>query len=210
MRRPSPPGANYPFRLWQMLLGWGTVGLAYTAAGVLHGPAAVLHESALDRYVPFSATGVWLYLSFFALLPFAFLSADLARLVWLRRAMQISALFCCAVFLAWPTQLVNPPPAGDGVSATVLGWLTHLDTRQNCLPSLHGALTLLSVMALLERARPWRSLLVGVWGLAICISVIQIRQHVALDLAAGLLTGLATGLLACRPALMTAQRPQHL
>ncbi|WP_416052556.1 phosphatase PAP2 family protein [Cupriavidus basilensis] len=184
------------WRCRQMLLGWGSVGLVYGSTSLLQSAPALLPESALDRLIPFDAAGIWLYLSFFALIPVSFALAPPQRLRWLRTAMQCAALACGAVFLAWPTTLAYPSLPGDGLSSTVLSWLIAGDSRQNCLPSLHGALTLLSVWALLDSRRKLRSASAIGWGLAICYSVVQTRQHVSLDLAAGLLVGLAAGTVA--------------
>ena len=98
-------------RLRHMALGWCSVGLVYGICGALQGVGTVVPETALDRAIPFSTSGIWLYVSFFALIPLAYLRADMSRLPWLERAMQMSALVSGAVFLLWPTTLHYPPLA---------------------------------------------------------------------------------------------------
>ena len=169
-------------RLRHMALGWCSVGLVYGLCGALQGVGTVVPETALDRAIPFSTSGIWLYVSFFVLIPLAYLRADVSRLPWLERAMQMSALVSGAVFMLWPTTLHYPPLADASLPGSVQRMLIAMDSSQNCLPSLHGALTLLSVWAL-----------AAAWGLGILYATIQTRRHVALDLSAGVAVGVLCG-----------------
>ncbi|OJA50622.1 phosphatase PAP2 family protein [Burkholderia ubonensis] len=187
-----------PPRLHALALGWGAVGVAYTLSSLLQGPGTVLAESALDRLVPFDPRGVWLYLSFFALIPYAYLRADAARVPWLMRAMQFGALVSGIVFVLFPTTLHYPPVTGASLSAAALRLLAAGDSAQNCLPSLHAALTCLAARALVDARRPWRSALVVLWSAAITWSIVQTRRHLALDISAGVLVALVCGMLAAR------------
>lgn len=180
-------------RLLAMLLGWGTVGVAYTFSGLVQRSGTVIRESPLDRMLPFDARGVWVYLSFFAIVPAAYLFADLSRVRWLMRSMQGCALACALIFIMWPTTLVYPPVVGNSPSEAMLRLLMAGDSSQNCLPSLHAALTLLSVCALFDRQRAWRSSLVVLWGVAIGYTIIQTRRHLLLDMSAGLLLAAVSG-----------------
>ncbi|WP_019448751.1 phosphatase PAP2 family protein [Cupriavidus sp. BIS7] len=176
-----------------MTLGWCSVGFVYATCGVLQGAGTVVPETALDRMIPFSSSGIWLYLSFFLLIPLAYLRADPLRLRWLERSMQASALISGAVFLLWPTTLHYPPFATDNLPSHLQRALMMLDTSQNCVPSLHGALTLLAVAALANGRRPWQTLLVTVWGIGILYATVQTRRHVTLDLTAGVVVGMCCG-----------------
>jgi len=184
-------------RLLYLLAGWGSVGLVYFSSDLLQGQGMLLPETALDRAISYSDAAIWLYLSFFILIPYAYLVADAARVRWLARAMAISAAICGLVFLLYPTTLAYPPVGeGGGWSTQVLRWLQAMDSTQNCLPSLHGALTLLCVWALHDRRRPVRSALAALLGVAICYAIIALRRHLSIDLAAGLFVGIAGGMLA--------------
>lgn len=187
-------------RLQYMVLGWGAVGAAYFSTGYLPRAAVPIAESFIDPLIPFSTAGVWLYLSFFALIPFTYLSIRIQSARWLMHAMQISALICGVVFIAYPTTLLTAyaAPASDS-SLSTLAWraLAWVDTARNCLPSLHAALTLLCSWALIDwRQHPWRSILAIVLGLGILYSIVQLRRHLAVDLGAGLVVGIASGILA--------------
>ena len=184
-------------RLLHLLAGWGSVGLVYFSCDLLQGQGVLLPETALDRAIAYSDTAIWLYLSFFILIPYAYLVADAARVRWLARAMALSALACGVVFLLYPTTLAYPPVGeGNAWSTQLLRQLQAADSAQNCLPSLHGALTLLCVWALCDKRHLLRSALALVLGVAICYAIIALRRHVSIDLAAGLAVGVAGGMLA--------------
>lgn len=196
--RPGTPA----WRLWQMALGWGCVGFVYTFAGcfspLLGRSVVLLPASALDRLIPFLPVAVWWYLSFFLFIPWAYLAAPTARVTWLRRAMQLCALVCGAVFMAWPTVMPLQPAAHGGVSAQLLAWVRLADTSHNSLPSLHGALTVLTMLALIDTGSARRSVLAIVWAGFIAASVVLVRQHILIDLLTGMAVGATAGLVVAR------------
>jgi hypothetical protein len=196
----KPASTQVPLRarMTMMLAGWGTVGLCYALGRATPRVARVLHESALDRLVTFDASAIWPYLSFFILVPAAYLCAPPERLRPLTRAMQLSAVVAAAVFVAWPTTLDYPAMPSGTASASVLTVLAGSDSTQNCLPSLHGALTLLCVVALWQRERPWRSAFVLVWGVVVMWSIVAARRHLFIDLGAGVTLGAVCTCLAAR------------
>jgi hypothetical protein len=185
-------------RLGMMLTGWGTVGLCYSIGRLAPGHAHVLHETALDRLVPFDPSAIWLYLSFFVFVPVAYLCAPPSRLKPLLRSMQLCAIASVMVFVLWPTTLVYPPIPSGAAGSAVLQALAGSDSTQNCLPSLHGALTVLCVFALWRPERPLCSAVTLLWGLAIMWSVVQARRHLAIDLGAGVALGAACAWLGAR------------
>jgi membrane-associated phospholipid phosphatase len=80
-----------------------------------------------------------------------------------------------------------------------MNFLKNLDAGGNACPSLHVATAVFSgiwLHRLLRRfgAPSWMPVINGVWCAGIVYSTIAIRQHVALDV----LAGLALGLLAAR------------
>lgn len=196
------------FRLKQMLLGWGGVGLIYNTADRWQGVGQVLQPGPIDRLIPFDPAGVWLYLSFFLLIPAAYFSCPEKRLIWLRSAFQLAALTAGAIFLAWPTTLSYPADSGGTLSSTLLATLTQVDSVQNCFPSLHMALTVLAVWALHDEQRPAKNALFWLWGLGIAFSIIQLRRHLFIDLLAGVALGLVVGWL-CQRFLSFPARPQE-
>jgi membrane-associated phospholipid phosphatase len=184
------------FRLRQMLLGWGFVGVIYSSADRWQGAGHLISPAAIDRWIPFSPAAVWLYLSFFILIPLGYLLAPAHRVKWLATAMQLTALGAGAIYLLWPTTMAYPVDSGTGLSSEVLAALIGVDSAQNCLPSLHMALTVLAVWALSDRQRKVRTVLLLVWAAAIAVSILQLRRHLFVDLASGALLALLAGWLA--------------
>lgn len=173
------------YRLWQMLLGWGFVGVIYHGSDRWQGAGHLLTPGWVDRAIPFSPHAIWLYLSFFLIIPLCYLLCPLNRLKWLRSTMQLSALLAGAIYLLWPTTMNYPIVPSDSVSGDLLARLISVDSSQNCLPSLHIALTVLAVWAAAESRKKLRSALLSVWGLAIAFSILQLRRHLFVDLLSG-------------------------
>lgn len=185
-------------RLMAMLFGWGGVGVIYTFSDRWQGAGTVMHPGVVDRMIPFSADGIWLYLSFFLLIPAGYLFCRPEKLRWLTGSMILTALVCGAVYLLWPTTLVYPVDSGHGLSSQLLAQLVAADSAQNCLPSLHIALSLLAIWALHEREQRWRNGLMLLWGGLIALSILQLRRHLFIDLVSGALVALACGWICLR------------
>lgn len=186
------------FRLGQMLLGWGFVGVIYSGTDRWQGVGQLITPSAIDRWIPFSPAAVWPYLSFFILIPLGYLLAPVQRVKWLAAAMQLTALGAGAIYLLWPTTMEYPLDNGTGLSSDALAALIGVDSPQNCLPSLHMALTVLAVWALSDRQHKLRTAFFAVWALAIAVSILQLRRHLFVDLASGALLAWLAGWLALR------------
>ncbi|TGB69239.1 inositol phosphorylceramide synthase [Escherichia sp. E4930] len=179
--------SNLLLRLKQMLLGWGTVGVIYNFSDYLQGQGYQLTPSVIDNLIAFSPSAVWLYLSFFLIVPLGYLSIPLCHLRWLARAMQLSALVAGLFYLLWPTTMQYPPFVQSGISTGALNGLIAIDSSQNCFPSLHAALTLLAVWAIAKKGNRWLTLMSVVWAIAIAFSILQLRRHLFIDLVGGAL-----------------------
>ncbi|WP_437215063.1 phosphatase PAP2 family protein [Pectobacterium sp. LFLA-215] len=186
------PQAATLLRLKALLFGWGTVGVVYQLSAQFQGQGTVLPTSFVDEWIPFSPSAIWLYLSFFIIVPLSYLSCPIARLAGLRRATQLTALIAGAVYLIFPTTMVYPQVVGDDLSTRVLQLLLLIDSPQNCLPSLHIALTVLAVWAMSDRQHKVKTGLYLLWGAAIALSILQLRRHLFIDLVTGgMLAGIA-------------------
>lgn len=188
--------SNLLRRLKQMLFGWGTVGVIYNFSDRLQGEGCQLTPSVIDNLIPFSPSAVWLYLSFFLVVPLGYLSTPLSHLRWLARSMQLSALAAGVFYLLWPTTMQYPPFVQSGVSAGALNGLIAIDSSQNCYPSLHAALTLLTVWAIAKKGNRWLTLMSVVWAIAIAFSILQLRRHLFIDLVGGVMLALICGWIA--------------
>ena len=181
------------FRAWHLLVGWGSVGVIYTLTDHLQGPGRIITPSAIDRVITFSPHAIWLYLSFFIVIPVGYLLAPLERVRWLSLAMRLTALGAGFVYLVWPTTLAYPLDPGTSLSSTMLLALIQVDSAQNCLPSLHMALMVLAVWAIGAAKRPLITWVCAIWVVAIGFSILQLHRHLLIDIVSGALLALVAG-----------------
>lgn len=195
-------------RLKALLFGWGTVGVVYQLSAQFQGQGTVLPTSLVDEWIPFSASAIWLYLSFFIIVPLSYLSCPMSRLAGLRRATQLTALIAGAVYLIFPTTMVYPQVVGDDFSTRVLQLLLLIDSPQNCLPSLHIALTVLAVWAMSDGQQKVKTGFYLLWGAAIAFSILQLRRHLFIDLVTGAILAVIAGwIFLCNRETVIALRP---
>jgi membrane-associated phospholipid phosphatase len=160
-------------------------------------PVTYYSESWLDRAIPFMPIAAWPYLSLWLYIALAALMLvrrkDCWRSCWIMAGMGLIANI---VFLIHPSA-VPPRPA---VSVQPYAFIVANDETGNACPSLHVAFTLFAAVMMQDwlshsrrhiilRAAAW------IWALAIIFSTMAIRQHLAIDVAWGVVLGLA-GILA--------------
>lgn len=184
------------FRLWQLLLGWGCVGVIYSLADRLQGAGRVITPSWIDNMIPFSASAIWAYLSFFLIIPLGYFLTPVSAVRWLTRSMQLSALGAGAIYLLWPTTLIAPDDIGHGMASTLLNGLMAVDSTQNCLPSLHVTLTMLAVWSVAKSRYKVITLIFIIWGITIAFSILQLKRHLFIDLVGGIVLACSAGVLA--------------
>lgn len=158
-------------------------------------PAFAPPPLALDAAIAFAPSWVWAYASLFALVPLsALLSSTRAEVAAFARALAWACGPSFACFLFFPSAGPRPPEAA---AASELGWLIAVDTQWNAFPSLHAALTTLSLLharrvcgATLPIARRafWDAGSLA-WGAAIAFGALASKQHWAVDLLAGGVVG---------------------
>jgi len=130
---------------------------------------------------------LWVYVS----LPPAFL-ATRQELYGYGMAIGLTCLAGLSIFYFWPTS--TPPADIDWNGYPEMLFLKNMDASGNACPSLHVVTAFFSGIWLHHLLRrlgsPWWLLLInGGWCSAIVYSTLATRQHVAVDIAAGLLLG---------------------
>ena len=147
----------------------------------------------LDRLIGFAPLALpaylslWLYVS----LPPALL-ATRPELYRYGFAMTLMCAFGLSIFYFWPT--VAPAPAIEWTRYPDMNFLKNIDASGNACPSLHVATAIFSgawLHHLLGRfgGPSWIRMCNWIWCGAIIYSALAIRQHVAVDVAAGLVLG---------------------
>jgi len=165
-------------------------------------PPTVMPVTSLDRLIGFQPLALPLYISMwvYVSIPPAFL-ATRRELYGYGLTMAATCLAGLFVFYFWPT--VIPPADIDWAQYPSVDFLKNVDASGNACPSLHVATSVFSgiwLHRLLRRfgAPLWIHVFNGVWCLGIVYSTLATRQHVAVDVLAGLVLGLLAATLSLR------------
>jgi len=172
---------------------------------LLHHPAypvTVMPSTELDRLLPFEPRALFVYLTLWL-----YVGAGPGlqlRLIELANYAAWSILLCAAglaIFHFWPTQV--PTPGRDLSPHFGFAMLQGIDAAGNACPSMHvafasfTALRIDQVLRVIGSPGLLRAANVA-WSLAIVLSTLLVKQHVVLDVAAGLLLGTSFALASLR------------
>jgi membrane-associated phospholipid phosphatase len=165
-------------------------------------PALVMPLTAIDHFVPFQPAALYAYLTLWFYVGIApGLQRNFKELVvyglW-AGALCMAGLTC---FYLWPTSV--PALAFDVSGFPGFAMLQGVDAAGNACPSMHVAIALFSAIwldhILRETGSPWYlRALNGAWFAAIAWSTLATKQHVAIDVIAGAVLGLAFALASLR------------
>ena len=162
-------------------------------------PPTLMPVTALDRLVSFEPLALPIYASlwvYVSILPAFF--DDRQELLHYGWSMTLMCVLGLLIFYFWPT--AAPAPDIDWSQYPNMDILKNIDASGNACPSLHVATAVFSgawFHRLLRRfgAPAWAMSFNWIWCVGIVYSTLAIRQHVAVDVAAGLLLGaVAAGL----------------
>ncbi len=190
----------------KLLLGWvGYFTLYFLTENLI--PPERCHPvyCALDDLVPFCEGFVVFYTSWFALIVFSllvFFLYDIQSFRDLSGFIIITQIVAMAVYIIWPSRQDLRPETfpRENVFTWVIGFLYSFDTPTGVCPSLHVAYSLGigSVWLKKKDASPlWKVVLV-LWLTLICLSVMFVKQHSAVDVIAALPLGLLAELIIFR------------
>lgn len=165
-------------------------------------PVTVMPITLLDRLISFQPATLPLYVSLwvYVSLPPAFLAIRRELYVY-AMGMTATCLTGLLVFYFWPTAV--PVANIDWTLYPSLDFLKNMDASGNASPSLHVATAVFSGVWLhhiLRRfgAPLWVLFFNAFWCIGIAYSTVATRQHVAVDIWAGLALGLITAWLSLR------------
>ncbi len=165
-------------------------------------PVTVMPVTWLDGLIGFAPAALPLYASLwvYVSLPPAFL-ADRHELMVYGAAMAGTCLIALLIFYFWPSTV--PPADIDWARYPGVEFLKNLDASGNACPSLHVATAVFSglwLQRLLRRfgSPMWVRVGNGLWCTGIIYATLATRQHVAVDMWAGLFLGVLTARLSMR------------
>lgn len=159
-------------------------------------PVTVMPVTWLDGLIGFAPAALPLYASLwvYVSLPPAFL-ADRRELMVYAGAMAGTCLIALLIFHFWPSTV--PPADIDWARYPGMAFLKNLDASGNACPSLHVATAVFSGLwlhRLLHRfgSPMWVRVCNSLWCVGIIYATLATRQHVAVDMWAGLFLGALT------------------
>ncbi len=162
----------------------------------------VMPVTLLDHLIGFQPLALPMYLSlwFYVSLPPALL-ATRRELYGYGMAMGGTCLVGLIVFYYWPT--AAPAVNIDWAKYPDLNFLKNIDASGNACPSLHVATAIFSGIWLHHLLRRfgtplWMLLFNWTWCIGIIYSTLATRQHVAVDVLAGLVLGVLGAYLSVR------------
>lgn len=165
-------------------------------------PITVMPFTALDQFIGFQPRAISLYVSLwvYVSLPPALLGTR-SELFGYATAMAATCLTGLLIFYFWPTTV--PPAQIDWALHPGMDFLKRMDVGGNAFPSLHVATAAFSALwfnFILRRfgAPPWVLGLNWAWCAGIVYSTVAIRQHVVVDVVAGLVLGILVAHLSLR------------
>ena len=165
-------------------------------------PPTVMPITVLDRLIGFQPLALPLYLSLwvYVSLPPALL-ATRRELYGYGLAMAGTCLAGLMVFYLWPTAV--PAADIDWARYPDVAFLKSMDASGNAFPSLHVATAVFSGIWLHHLLRRfgvplWMFILNWAWCIGIVYSAVATRQHVAVDVLAGLVLGVLAAWLSLR------------
>lgn len=169
---------------------------------VLKNPAysvTVMPVIVVDRLITFQPLAFYVYITLwvYVSLPPALL-ATRRELYGYGAAMAVMCLAGLGIFHFWPTAVA--PADIEWARYPDMEFLKNLDAAGNACPSLHVATAVFSGIWLHRLlcgfgAPPFMLIFNGLWCVGIVYSTMAVRQHVAVDVIAGLALGLlAAGL----------------
>ena len=165
-------------------------------------PTTVMPITLLDRLIGFQPLALPMYLSLwvYVSLPPALL-ATRRELYDYGLAMAGTCLAGLIVFYLWPTAV--PAANIDWAQYPDVDFLKSMDASGNACPSLHVATAVFSgiwLHHLLRRfgAPLWILIFNWIWCIGIVYSTLATRQHVAVDVLAGLALGMLAAYLSLR------------
>lgn len=146
----------------------------------------------LDEKIPFCPVFIWVYvLSYLQwLVNWVMLSRQERGFMNRRLAGEwMSKLLCGVCFIFLPTTLKRPVPQTDTFSGCLTALIYRLDTPVNLFPSIHCLESWLCLRNALsvKKAPRWYKPSMVAFALLVLASTLLVKQHVLLDIPAGIL-----------------------
>ena len=181
----------------KLLLGWvGYFALYFLTENLIPAERCHVMHCALDDLIPFNEFFVIFYVSWYVLIVISllyFFLYDIQSFRDLSTFIIITQVVAMAVYILYPNRQDLRPETFErqNILTWLMGIIYAFDTPTGVCPSLHVAYSLGIGSAWLKKkdASPvWKAVLV-IWIVLICVSVMFVKQHSAVDVVAALPLG---------------------
>jgi len=155
----------------------------YSAAQFnLFRPTYMLSSWWIDRQIPFLGWTVLIYFTHYPLLITAWF-LNLSQ----KAAKIFTPFFLCSgiafvIYFIFPTTIIRPE-SYQGFWKGCYAILYALDKPNNCLPSLHVAMALWAGLSI-HGSKKLKTI-IWIWALLVCLSTLTTKQHLFVDVIAG-------------------------
>ncbi len=146
---------------------------------------------ALDDIIPLLPGFIFIYISYFAfwIVNYIVIANHSGEEAFYRffTADLTSKIVCALIFVVFPTTMLRPVVSSDALPVAVLNYIYALDEPVNLFPSMHCLTSWLCFIGVKNTegiSKPYK-VFCGVYAVLILLSTVFVKQHLALDVLAG-------------------------
>lgn len=180
----------------KLLVGWPIYIILFMITERIPPERCHVVHCVLDDMIPFNEYFAIFYYGWYALVAvslFYFLLYDAKRFKELQIFIIITQVLALSIYFIYPTmQTGRPDVLGDNIFCDLMRFMYSVDTPTGACPSLHVAYSLGVVSVWLKRKKTSIGLkwFVVIFSILVCCSVVLVKQHSVIDVAAGLCVSL--------------------
>ncbi len=149
-----------------------------------------IFSSRLDEQIPFVPWTIIIYLGCYVFWIMNYIIGcrqDRDRAFRFMSADFFAKLVCLLCFLIFPTTNIRPVIEGNSIWEELMRLLYHVDAADNLFPSMHCLTSAFCFIAVRgnEKVPKWYKTASFLMAASICVSTLTTRQHVLIDVIAG-------------------------
>lgn len=150
--------------------------------------------TAVDQQIPFLEIFVVPYVLWYAFIFLMFVYFCIYdRTIYYRTLLSFCAgmLVCYVIYFFFQTTVPRPELMSDGIFTKMVQYVYGADQPFNCFPSIHVLSSYLMILGI-RHSKLWtikKDIIVSTISYSIILSTLFVKQHVVLDVVAGILLG---------------------
>jgi membrane-associated phospholipid phosphatase len=150
--------------------------------------------TAVDHQIPFLEIFVVPYLLWYAFIFLMFVYFCIYdRAIYYRTLLSFCAgmVVCYVIYFFFQTTVPRPELAGSGIMTSMVQYVYGADQPFNCFPSIHVLSSYIMILGI-RHSKLWtikKDIIVSTIAYSIILSTLFVKQHVVLDVVAGVLLG---------------------